>query len=103
MVLGSLLGNYGLERVHWMEYPRGVLTWVILATILFIGVLFGTVYLIDHSPPDYRMTVLAFAPVLPGLLLLSSMAHALARLDELQRRIQVEVSPLGSVFQPWSP
>lgn len=95
MLMGSILGRYGLQRVHWMEYPRGVLLWIALASVLFFSVLFSTFYLIDRGLAPSLETYLPYAPLLPGALFILAIGYALTKLDELQRRIQVEAIAIG--------
>lgn len=95
MVLGSLIGHYGLQSVHLMEYPPGVLIRVVIAGVIFILTLFGTYYLLEHEANQSLKSILPFAPALPGCLLIISLGYALSKLDELQRRIQVEAIAIG--------
>lgn len=95
MVLGSLIGYYGLQRMHLMEYPRAALLRLIAAGVFFFGTLFATFYVLEHFAAQGYADYLPFVPVLPGLFLILSMGYALSSLDELQRRIQVEAIAIG--------
>jgi hypothetical protein len=95
MVLGSLIGYYGLRRVHLMEYPRGALIRLVVAGVIFIITLFGTYYLLERVTDPSLKSLLPFAPALPGCLLIIYLGNALSKLDELQRRIQVEAIAIG--------
>ena len=95
MVLGAFLGYFGLHRIHWMEYPPGVLSRLAIAGSFFFAVLLGTYYLLDRGTSDPWQTLLPFAPLLPGLLLMFSLGNAISHLDEMQRAIQVEALAIG--------
>jgi len=95
MVLGSLLGYFGLERIAWMEYPKGVLARVAVAGVFFFATFFGTYYALDRGALQSLRSILPFAPLLPGFLFLFAIGYALSRLDELQRRIQIEAIAIG--------
>lgn len=95
MLIGSILGRYDLKRVHWMEYPRGVLMWLISLGLFFFTVLLGTFYLLDRGITQSLEPVLPYAPLLPGILFILALGYAISSLDELQRRIQVEAIAIG--------
>lgn len=95
MLTGSILGRYGLKRMHWMEYPRGVLMRLIASGLFFFTVLLGTFYLLDQGIIQPLEPFLPYAPLLPGILFILSLAYAISSLDELQRRIQVEAIAIG--------
>jgi cell shape-determining protein MreD len=95
MVLGGLIGYYRLGRVHLMEYPQGVLTRVVIAGVIFFIVLFGTYYLLERETNQLLRSILPFAPALPGLFLFISIGYAFSKLDELQRKIQIEAIAIG--------
>lgn len=95
MLMGSILGRYGLKRVYLMEYPRGVILRVIASALFFFAILFGTLHLLDRDTTQSLEPFLPYAPLLPGILFIFSLGYALSRLDELQRRIQVEAIAIG--------
>ncbi|NIM93653.1 MAG: hypothetical protein GTO18_08070 [Anaerolineales bacterium] len=95
MVMGSLFGYYGLQRIHFMEYPRVEILRVVFAGVLFIIVLFATYYLLERENNQLVRSILPFVPALPGIFLVISVGYALSKLDELQRRIQVEAISIG--------
>jgi hypothetical protein len=95
MVLGAVLGARGLPRVYLMEYPPGVIRNLVISGALFAVVFMGAVTLIDRESGGGWRTVLAFAPAAPGLLFAVALGKAIAGLDELQRRIQVEALAIG--------
>lgn len=95
MIAGSLVGYYGSRRIHWMEYPPGVLSRIILAGALFIVALFGSLTALERGTTDALQAILPFAPLVPGILLILAIGYALSTLDELQRRIQVEAMAIG--------
>ena len=96
MVFGSLLGYFGLQNFNLMEYPPGVMLRVAIAGVLFFTVLFGTFYLLDRAANPVLLSLLPFAPLIPGLLLIAAIGYAFSRLDELQRSIQLQVIAIGS-------
>lgn len=95
MLMGSILGRYGLKRIHRMEYPRSVLMWLIASGLFFFTVLIGTFYLLDRGATLSLEPILPYAPLLPGILFILALGYALSSLDELQRRIQVEAIAIG--------
>jgi glycerol uptake facilitator-like aquaporin len=95
MVLGSLIGYFINDRVHLMEYPQGTLTRIFIAAIVFIATFTGSVYLLERNIHPNLNAILPFLPALPGLFLIFAIANAISKLDELQRRIQVEAIAIG--------
>lgn len=95
MILGSVFGYISLGSISWMEYPRGVLLRIAVAGAFFFGVLYGTVYVLDHGKLLELRSLLPYAPLLPGIFLIVSIGYAFSRLDELQSKIQVQAIAVG--------
>lgn len=95
MLMGSILGRFGLKRVHWMEYPPRAILWLVASGLFYLTVLLATFYLIDRGTSPSIESLLPYAPLLPGMFFLLAMGYALSNLDELQRRIQVEAIAIG--------
>lgn len=95
MVVGALLGYFGLHRLHLMEYPPGALIKIAISLFLLIVVLFGTVYFLEQGVSDPLDKILPLAPAVPAFLVILSLGQAIASLDEMQRRIQLEAIATG--------
>jgi hypothetical protein len=78
-----------------MEYPREVLIKLALAGGFFFVILLGTIYLLDHRIAQSLHSLLPFVPLIPGFLLIVSLGNAFSKLNELQRRIQIEGIAIG--------
>jgi len=58
--------------------------------------LFAAIWMLDNEiGQDYQLLI-ALAPAIPGILFALSIGSAIASLDELQRRIQLEAIGIGS-------
>jgi hypothetical protein len=95
MILGAIIGYRYMPQIHLMEYPREVVLRLVLSGVVFLFVLLVAIYLLENEPRDTFSMVIAFAPAIPGLFFFVFMADAISRLDELQRRIQVEAIAIG--------
>jgi hypothetical protein len=77
--------------------PPAPSTWVIyrtqiefgLAMLAYLMVLVGSITVLQANPNASWRYVIAVLPVVPAALALSIFVRALARLDELQKRIQM--------------
>lgn len=94
MLLGAALG-WRLERVHFMEYPPRIVRRLVVSGFLFFGILLAGMVLLGRENSDSLRLALAMAPLLPGLWFVATVGSAIANLDELQRRIQVEAIAIG--------
>jgi hypothetical protein len=63
---------------------------IILSAIFFLVTLFASQWLLDQELEKSYQVLVAIAPSIPGALLVFSIGSAIAQLDELQRRIQLE-------------
>jgi hypothetical protein len=95
MALGSLLGYYGLRRIHWMEYRKGDMLRFGLTAVLFLATFLITYSLLEGDTSESFRRILPLAPIVPGMLMLLALGRALSNLDELQRRIQIEAIAIG--------
>jgi hypothetical protein len=53
MIVGAVFGSRGLQRIHLMEYPPGVLRNLAMAGTLFLVFFVGSVY-ITHGSLEIR-------------------------------------------------
>jgi hypothetical protein len=95
MALGAFIGYRYMPRVHLMEYPPEVVTRLVLSGVVFLIVMLGAIYYLEDETRDTYRMVIALAPAIPGFIFFLFMADAISRLDELQRRIQVEAIAIG--------
>jgi hypothetical protein len=68
----------------------------VLSAVLFFVFLFGSQWLLNKDLGEPYQVLVALAPSIPAVLLGLSIASAIAQLDELQRRIQLEA--IGIAF-----
>ncbi len=66
------------------------------AMVSYCVVLVLSVTWLNAAPPTSWRVLIALAPVVPGLLIVLTVVRQLGRLDELQRRIQLEA--MGFAF-----
>ena len=95
MVLGAFLGYRFLPQVHLMEYSPEVVIRLVVSGVLFLSTLLAAIYLLDNQATDTFRMLIAIAPAILGFFFFIYMANAISRLDELQRRIQVEAIAIG--------
>jgi hypothetical protein len=78
-----------------MKYPPHLIRRMALSAAVYVlALVFCLRLLRDDMDPTLRLA-LALAPALPGLVLVASVGMAIARLDEMQRRIQVEAMAIA--------
>lgn len=95
MILGALIGYRYMPRIHLMEYPPEVVIRLVASGVAFLFFLMAAIYLLENETMPTFRNVIAIAPAIPGFLFFLFMADAISRLDELQRRIQVEAIAIG--------
>ena len=95
MVLGSVIGYIAPQRVYLMEYPRRTVLMLILTGTLFFVAFFATNTALERELSPTLRVILAFVPILPGILFIGSIGYALSNLDEMQRRIQFDAIAIG--------
>lgn len=98
LVIGLAIGAAFERRGRMMQFPPGMLRRVILCAGLFLIVLLGSQRLLDLALARPLQIAVTLAPALAFLLLVLSVAAAIASLDELQRRIQTEAIAIGFGF-----
>jgi hypothetical protein len=94
-LLGGLVEGRGIERMNLMQYPPHIVRRLILSAVLYFTVLLGAWALLRDEPDRNLSILLAVAPSIPGLFFVFTISTAIASLDELQRRIQVEAIAIG--------
>jgi hypothetical protein len=67
------------------------------AMTLYVVVLLGTAWVLNAYPEGQWRYAVAVLPVLPVVLVLWAVQRAMARMDELQRRVQLEGVVFASV------
>jgi hypothetical protein len=90
ILCGALLGYFVRFPLPLMEYPPYIMRRIILSAIFFLVTLFVSQWLLDQELEKSYQVLVAIAPSIPGALLVFSIGSAIAQLDELQRRIQLE-------------
>lgn len=94
LVIGILLGALVGYRVKFplpvMQYPVYVIRRIVLSAVLFFVFLFGAQWLLNQEIGEDYQVLIVLVPTIPAILLGLSIASAIAQLDELQRRIQLE-------------
>jgi hypothetical protein len=95
MILGALIGYRGFKGIHLMEYPPEVIRNLVISGVLFFVVWLSSIYVITHEIGIRFHTILAFATSISGFLFIVSIGNAISKLDELQRRIQIEAIAIG--------
>ncbi len=100
LVIGILLGAIAGYWIKFpspaMQYPEYVIRRIVLSAVLFFIFIFGSQWLLNQGIGETYQVLVALAPTIPAILLGLSIASAIAQLDELQRRIQLEA--IGIAF-----
>lgn len=96
ILLGAILGYWIDFNLPTMEYPSNVVRRMILAGLLFFASLWGVQWLLSREINSPYNILIALIPLIPGVLFAISIGSAIAQLDELQRRIQLEAIAIGS-------
>jgi hypothetical protein len=95
ILLGALIGYWVKFPLPTMQYPPHVIRRIVLSAVLFFAFLFGSQWLLDKDVGQPYQILIALAPSIPAVLLALSIGSAIAQLDELQRRIQLEAIGIG--------
>jgi len=96
ILLGALVGYWIKFPLPAMQYPPHVVRRIVLSAVLFFVFLFGSQWLLNQNIGGSYKILVALAPSIPAAIIGLSIASAIAQLDELQRRIQLEA--IGIAF-----
>jgi hypothetical protein len=94
-MIGAAIGSRYFPQIHLMEYPKGVVRRLVISGALFVIVLLTSIYFNTEEIGQSLQIILALAPAIPGLFFIVSIGYAISRLDDLQRKIQVEAIAIG--------
>ena len=94
-LLGGVVGGRDYDQMNLMKYPSYIIRRLIISAVLYFSVLFIALAMLRNEPARNVMILLAVAPSIPGLIFVFTIGTAIASLDELQRRIQVEAIAIG--------
>lgn len=96
MGIGAAVGYWRFRDTPiGMRYPPHLVRQLILSGVLYLVTLIGVIYLLE-SDLDWSVQILiVLVPTIPGIWFLVSLGRAIASLDELQRRIQLEAIAVG--------
>ncbi|MHB8179165.1 MAG: hypothetical protein ACYDA5_10510 [Vulcanimicrobiaceae bacterium] len=78
------------------QASRSYGVWVLAAMLVYFGLLFGSVVLLQRGVTGPLRILVAVVPALPIYVIFLAVVRYLARTDELQRRIQVESLALSA-------
>ena len=78
-----------------MEYPAAIIRRNLFTAVLFLDLLFLSQWLLDKDLDQPYQVIAALLPAIPAAYLAYSIVLAIAQLDELQRRIQLEAIGFG--------
>lgn len=95
ILLGAILGYWVNFNLPTMEYPPHVVRRMVLAGVLFFASLWAVQWLLSREISSQYNVLIALIPFIPGLIFAISIGSAIAQLDELQRRIQLEAISIG--------
>lgn len=98
LVIGLALGVAFERRGNFMQYPPYIVRRMLVSVGLFVLAVLASQRLLEESLSRPLEMAVALAPALAFLLLVLSVATAIASLDELQRRIQTEAIAIGFGF-----
>ena len=95
ILAGAVLGYFIKFSLPVMEYPAFIIRRIIISVELFLGMLFLSQWLLGQNIERPYDVIAAVLPAIPGAYLAYSIGMAIAQLDELQRRIQLEAIGIG--------
>ena len=91
IVIGLLIGyRIGVRPPMLMRYPDFIVRRILITGTLFILGMFGYVSLLDLNLSAVQQLWSSLLAGIPAILFVLAIATAIAHLDEMQRRIQVE-------------
>jgi hypothetical protein len=94
-LLGAVIGSRGFQGTNLMQYPPHIVRRLIISAVLFFGSLFSSFMLLQEESEGDLSIFFAIAPTILGMFFVYTLGSAIASLDELQRRIQVEAIAIG--------
>jgi hypothetical protein len=95
ILCGALIGYFVKFNLPLMEYPAQIIRRMVIAVVLFLVSLFLSRWLLDQDLSQVLQLFAAALPALPGAFMAYAIGSAIAQLDELQRRIQLEAIGIG--------
>lgn len=95
ILVGALVGYFVKFPLPAMEYPAYIIRRILVSAVLFLGLLFLSQWLLDQDLDQPYQVIAVLLPAVPGAYLAYSIGSAIAQLDELQRRIQLEAIGIG--------
>jgi len=96
ILLGAFIGYWVKFPLPRMEYPAYIVRRIMFSGFLFITIFLAAIWMLNNEIGQEYKLLIALAPSIPGLLFALSIGSAIAQLDELQRRIQLEA--IGIAF-----
>ena len=89
-LFGAAIGFRISRRPPKMRFPMALLRRILFAAAIFLLTSFGYSYLLDQNLSQSQQLWIALLPTLGWAAVVGSIGMAIASLDELQRRIQIE-------------
>ena len=89
-LFGAAIGFRISRRPLKMRFPMALLRRILFAAAILLLASFGYSYLLDQNLSQSQQLWIALLPTLGWAALVISIGMAIASLDELQRRIQIE-------------
>lgn len=96
ILLGAFVGYWVKFPLPRMEYPAYIVRRILISGLLFMAILLASLWMLNNEVGQEYQLLIALAPSIPGVLFALSIGSAIAQLDELQRRIQLEA--IGIAF-----
>lgn len=96
MLIGAAVGFWRFRDTPiGMRYPPHLVRQLIISGVLYLVTLIGAMYLLENDLDQSTQIAIVLVPTIPGIWILVSLGRAIASLDELQRRIQMEAIAIG--------
>jgi hypothetical protein len=96
MGIGAAVGYWRFRDTPiGMRYPAHIVRQLIISGVLYLVTLIGALYLLEYDLNQSVQIIIVLVPIIPGIWLIVSLGRAIASLDELQRRIQLEAIAIG--------
>ena len=91
MLIGAAVGYWRFRDTPiGMRYPAHLVRQLIISGVFYLVTLIGALYLLENDLDQRVQIIIILVPTIPGIWFLVSLGRAIASLDELQRRIQME-------------
>lgn len=95
ILIGAIIGYRVDFQLPLMQYPAYIVRRITISAGVFLIFLLASQWLLGQNLDPQLQFLVAIAPSIPGALLAISIGTAISKLDEFQRRIQLEAMAIA--------